>query len=88
MRVNFFVMMPPGVIEDVPASLITSFYLPPAQATLGSQLVARFPNLTLIDVGEVIRQIQSVISQVVGAAQVLTILPLLAADIALDSARL
>ncbi|MBP8168476.1 MAG: ABC transporter permease, partial [Azonexus sp.] len=35
MRVNFFVMMPPGVIEDVPASLITSFYLPPAQATLG-----------------------------------------------------
>ncbi len=88
MRVNFFVMMPPGVIEDVPASLITSFYLPPAQATLGSQLVARFPNLTLIDVGEVIRQIQSVISQVVGAVQFIFIFTLLAGGIVLYSALL
>ncbi len=88
MRVNFFVMMPPGVIEDVPASYITSFYLPAGQAALGSQLVASFPNLTLIDVGEVIRQIQSVVSQVIGAVQFIFIFTLLAGGIVLYSALL
>ncbi|PKO92436.1 MAG: ABC transporter permease [Betaproteobacteria bacterium HGW-Betaproteobacteria-10] len=88
MRVNFFVMMPPGVIEDVPASLITSFYLPPTQAVIGSQLIARFPNLTLIDVGEVIRQLQSVVAQVAGAVQFIFIFTLLAGGIVLYSALL
>jgi len=88
MRVNFFVMMPPGVIEDVPASYITSFYLPAERAALGSQLVASFPNLTLIDVAEVIRQIQSVVSQVIGAVQFIFIFTLLAGGIVLYSALL
>ena len=88
MRVNFFVMMPPGVIEDVPASYITSFNLPAERAGLGSQLVARFPNLTLIDVGEVIRQIQSVVSQVIGAVQFIFVFTLLAGGIVLYSALL
>lgn len=88
MRVNFFVMMPPGVIEDVPASLITSFYLPPEQAAVASQLIARFPNLTMIDVGEVIRQLQSVVSQVAGAVQFIFIFTLLAGGIVLYSALL
>jgi putative ABC transport system permease protein len=29
MRVNFFVLTPPGVLDDAPASYITSFHLPP-----------------------------------------------------------
>ena len=88
MRVNFFVMMPPGVIEDVPASYITSFHLPADQLALGRQLLERFPNLTLIDVGEVLRQLQSVVGQVAGAVQFIFVFTLLAGGIVLYSALL
>ena len=88
MRVNFFVMMPPGVIEDVPASYITSFYLPSQHATLGTQLVARFPNLTVIDISAMLLQIQSVMAQVAGAVQFIFLFTLLAGGMVLYSALL
>jgi putative ABC transport system permease protein len=88
MRVNFFVMMPPGVLEDVPASYITSFHLPADRLAFGRQLLERYPNLTLIDVGEVLRQLQAVIGQVAGAVQFIFIFTLLAGATVLASALL
>ena len=35
MQVNFFVIAAPGLLEDFPASYITSFYLPPDQGAVG-----------------------------------------------------
>jgi putative ABC transport system permease protein len=69
MRVNFFVISPPGQIEDFPASYITSFHLPVEQAGFAVELVKRFPNLTLIDVGTLLRQVQSTLDQVAQAVQ-------------------
>lgn len=86
MRVNFFVLMPPGVIEDAPASYITSFYLPPEQAGIGRELVARFPNLTLIDVAQVLSQIQTVMEQVASAVQFVFLFTLGAGAVVLYSA--
>lgn len=69
MRVNFFVLTPPAVLDAYPASWITSFYLPPAQADAANQLVRRFPNLTVIDVAAILRQLQGVLEQVARAVQ-------------------
>lgn len=69
MRVNFFVLTPPGVLESHPQSLITSFHLPQAQEAFIASLVHRFPNLTVIDVGQILRQLRSVIDQVAQAVQ-------------------
>lgn len=88
MRVNFFVMTPPGVIEDVPASYITSFYLPEQNAPLGTQLVARFPNLTVIDIAAVIEQFRGVMAQVSSAVQFIFVFTLLAGSVVLYSALL
>ena len=88
MRVNFFVMTPPGVIEDVPASYITSFHLPEAQASLGTELVARFPNLTVIDIAAVIAQFRAVMAQVANAVQFIFVFTLVAGGIVLYSALL
>lgn len=88
MRVNFFVLMPPGVLEDAPASYITSFYLPPAQQALGRALVERFPNLTVIDVAALLRQFQDVMSQVAGAVQFVFLFTLAAGIVVLYSALL
>ena len=69
MRVNFFVIAPPGKFEDYPASYITSFHLPDDRAALAVELVRHFPNLTLIDVSTLVRQVQSTLDQVSRAVQ-------------------
>jgi len=69
MRVNFFVIGPPGLLDDFPASYITSFHLPADRAGFASELVARFPNLTLIDVAAVMRQLQDTLDQVARAVE-------------------
>jgi putative ABC transport system permease protein len=86
MRVNFFVLMPPGVIDDAPASYITSFHLPADKAELGRDLVARFPNVTLIDVDMVLKQIQAVMEQVSSAVLFIFVFTLLAGGMVLYSA--
>ncbi len=69
MRVNFFVMSPPGVLEEFPASYITSFHLPAERAGVIPELVRRFPNLTVIDVAALVRQLHATIDQVARAVQ-------------------
>ncbi len=63
MRVNFFVIAPPELLSDHPASYITSFRLPPAQGEFGRQLLAAFPALTLIDVSAILGQLQDMLGQ-------------------------
>ncbi|OHC64937.1 MAG: ABC transporter permease [Rhodocyclales bacterium RIFCSPLOWO2_02_FULL_63_24] len=69
MRVNFFVMAPPGVLNDFPLSYITSFYLPAGKEGTIPELVRAFPNLTVIDVAAVVRQLHATIDQVARAVQ-------------------
>jgi putative ABC transport system permease protein len=69
MRVNFFVMSPPGVLENFPVSYITSFHLPADKASAIPELVSSFPNLTVIDVAALVRQLHATIDQVSRAVQ-------------------
>ena len=71
LRVNFFVIMEPALLRDAPQSLITSFYLPVAQTALIPELVRSFPNLTVIDIDQVLGQLRATLEQVVAAAQFL-----------------
>ncbi len=69
MRVNFFVMSPPAVLGDYPASYITSFHLPAEKAGAIPELVRAFPNITVIDVAALVRQLHATIDQVARAVQ-------------------
>jgi len=69
MRVNFFVMSPPVVLQDYPASYITSFHLPAGKAGVIPELVRAFPNITVIDVAALVRQLHATIDQVARAVQ-------------------
>ncbi|MDD5298164.1 MAG: FtsX-like permease family protein [Rhodocyclaceae bacterium] len=69
MRVNFFVIAPPALLGEHPASYIASFHLPPAQAEFGRQLLAAFPALTLIDVSALLGQLQDMLGQLSRAVQ-------------------
>ncbi len=69
MRVNFFVIAPPGLLDKAPASYITSFHLAPGQAAMARELVAAFPTLTLIDVAAILQQLQDMLNQLGLAVQ-------------------
>ncbi|MFN0317953.1 MAG: ABC transporter permease [Burkholderiales bacterium] len=68
-RVNFFVVTPPGVLENHPASYVSAFHVPPAQSALMDRLVKRFPNILVIDVETVLAQVQRIMDQVVKAVE-------------------
>lgn len=64
MQVNFFVIAAPGMLEDFPASYITSFYLPPDKAQAANALIKNFPNLLMIDVEAMIAQVRHIMDQI------------------------
>jgi len=67
MRVNFFVIMPPVLLQDLPQSWITAYYQPPATEVLDFRLTQRYPNITVVDVANSLQQIQDVLNRL-GAA--------------------
>lgn len=69
MRVNFFFTGAPGLLDGMPASFITSFYLPPERADLVRALVAAFPNVTVIDVGAVLAQVANLTERLASVVQ-------------------
>jgi putative ABC transport system permease protein len=69
MQVNFFVIANPKLLEPFPTTYISSFNLPAGKETLTDDLVGRMPNVTMVDVSALIRQVKSVIEQVVQAVQ-------------------
>ena len=77
-RVNFFVVTPPGVLDDYPSSYITSFHLPPKKADLMNHLIKSFPNFLVIDVASIIDQVQRVMDQVSRAVEFVFLFTLLA----------
>ncbi len=59
-KVNFFVLMPPPSISDLPAS----FHLPTGQQGLIDGLINKYPSVTAIDIAPILAQIQRVLEQV------------------------
>lgn len=77
-HVNFFAVVRPGVLDNYPASYVTSFYLPSERARILQDLVRAFPNILIIDVATVIERVQSMIEQVTRAIEFVFLFTLLA----------
>jgi putative ABC transport system permease protein len=77
MRANFFVMYPVAdarTLGPVPVTFMTAFRAPPRTPDLPSfdnTLLARFPNVTSVDMGATLDQVQSVLTQVTRAVEFL-----------------
>jgi putative ABC transport system permease protein len=71
MRANFFVIINPAAMRDAPTTYMTAFHLPARGVGLANTLTRQYPNLTVIDVSGIIRQLQDVLDQVVTAVEFL-----------------
>ena len=71
MRANFFVIINPQAMTQASTTYMTAFHLPPQASGLTNELARQFPNLSVIDVSGIIRQLQDVLDQVVTAVEFL-----------------
>ncbi|SHM51053.1 putative ABC transport system permease protein [Duganella sacchari] len=76
MRVNFFVIINPAAMTEISQSWITAFHLPQGQGAVMNGLTRDFPNLTIVDVGGILRQVQAVLDQVITAVEFLFVFTL------------
>ena len=86
MQVNFFVIATPPLLEPYPTSYLTSFHLPGTAAPAMGELARAFPNLTIVDMSLILRQVLGVIEKVVQAVQVVFLFALAAGLLVLFAA--
>lgn len=79
---NFFFLLSPAIGKTLPNSYITSIRIPENSSIITS-FIERFPTITNIDIGAVIKQVQNTISSASLAVQYIFILALAAGILAL-----
>lgn len=85
-RPNFFVVASPGALNGYSASYITAVSVPPDRTTFTRELVGQFPNLSVIDVDAVLKQVRGTADQVSTVVQVVFWFSLLAGVLVLLAA--
>lgn len=70
MRANFFVIYPVAALGDLPLTYLAA-YRAPESAGFDDALVRQFPNITNVDMGAAIAQVQRVLGQVIGVVEFL-----------------
>ncbi|MEP7182599.1 MAG: FtsX-like permease family protein [Betaproteobacteria bacterium] len=87
-RPNFFTLFAPGMLEAMPQTYMGAVRVPesPQGGAWLSALVQQFPNVLAIDVGEIIRQIQTIMDQVAAAVEFVFLFTLLGGLLVLQAA--
>jgi putative ABC transport system permease protein len=87
-RVNFFILASPDIMQDLPKTFVTSFYLSPEQRKSGllPTLVREFPSITVINVEVLLARVRQMIERAAIAVQYVFLFTLLAGVMVLYAA--
>lgn len=87
-RPNFFTLFAPGVLESMPVTYLGAVRVPEGSRSVAwlSSLVQQYPNVLAIDVGEIIRQVQTIMEQVARAVEFVFLFTLLGGLLVLQAA--
>ncbi|MCQ4347393.1 ABC transporter permease [Pseudomonas stutzeri] len=66
---NFFVIFDPQTLAGLPATYLTSFYLPPRSEQALVELARAFPTVTLLQIDAVLAQLRAILAQVTLAVE-------------------
>lgn len=83
MQPNFWVVFPPGVLQDYPSTFMTSIHLPQDRKQFLNRFVREFPTVTVIEMDVVVEQIRAIIDQVSVAIELVLFVILLAGALVL-----
>lgn len=86
MSANFYMLFPPGFLNNHPATYVTSLHVTPAQEASLNGLVQAFPNLSLLDIGVILQQIQNIADRVSRVVEFVFVFTLLAGVLVLFAA--
>lgn len=75
---NFYIFFPPGILDQYPATYITSFRLADEKRMTLTELVREFPSITVLEVDVLIKQIQRILEQVGTVIELMLLFVLLA----------
>lgn len=78
MRPNFFILLSPGVLDDMQASWLTSFRLDRDRKQFLNELLTRFPTVTVIEIDAILEQVRSIIDRVTLAVEMVLLLVIIA----------
>ena len=85
LHANFFVMYPVATLVDVPVTYLAA-YRAPETPGFDNRLVRAFPNVTNVDMGATLVQVQHVLDQVIRAVEFLFVFSLAAGLVVLFAA--
>lgn len=75
---NFFMVMTPTVLESLPKTYITSFYLPEEARPAIPSILQNYPSVTMLDIDALINRVRGLLSQLTLALDWLFVFVLLA----------
>jgi len=85
-RVNFFALFPPGPLDALPKTYIAALRADAPSAGWLTALVREFPNVLVIDVGELLRQVQTIMDDVALAVEFVFLFTLAGGVLVLEAA--
>ena len=83
---NFFVVFPPGLLDELAGTWMTSAHFEPGDGRIISDLVRRFPSVSVFDLDDLLSQVRSVIDKAVLAVQSVFVFTLFAGLVVLLAA--
>ncbi len=69
MRPNFYLILPKSVLEDYPANFVSSLFISDADAQPFYKSMSQYPTVSILNVGDLLKQIQTIIGQLSQAIQ-------------------
>jgi putative ABC transport system permease protein len=83
MQPNFYLILPRQVLEDYTANFVSSVFVSDANAQAFYKAMAQFPTVSMLNIGELLKQVQTIISQLSQAIQLVLICILAAGGLVL-----
>lgn len=69
MQPNFYLILPKSVLEDYPANFVSSLFINDYSAQPFYRVMSQFPTVSILNVGDILKQIQTIIEQLSKAIQ-------------------
>ena len=86
MQPNFYVMLSPGMVRELPQTYVASVFVPAEKRRLLSQFVRTFPGVTLLDLEVILSQVRMVIDRASLAVEYVFLFTLMAGIVVLLAA--